>query len=83
MTRPICCMLLVGSLPWKDDRTGNRRGSGSGIEPIVTGEAEGTLYGGCLSMLAAFLGTPYAIKTDETILFIEDIGRSHFKWIAC
>src|SRR5438270_5441182 len=34
---------------------------GSGIEPIVAGESEGILYGGCLSMLAASLGTPYAI----------------------
>ena len=52
---------------------------GSGIEPIVHGEAEGTLYGGCLSMLAASIGTPYAIRTDDTILFIEDIGAKPFQ----
>ena len=52
---------------------------GSGIEPIVAGDAEGILYGGCLSMLAASLGTPYAIRTDDTILFIEDIGAKPFQ----
>jgi muramoyltetrapeptide carboxypeptidase len=52
---------------------------GSGIEPIVAGSAEGTLYGGCLSMLAASVGTPYAVRTDDTILFIEDIGAKPFQ----
>ncbi len=52
---------------------------GSGIEPIATGEAEGILYGGCLSMLVASLGTPYSIRTDDTILFIEDIGAKPFQ----
>jgi muramoyltetrapeptide carboxypeptidase len=52
---------------------------GSGIEPIVAGSAEGTLYGGCLSMLAASVGTPYAIRTEDTILFIEDIGAKPFQ----
>ena len=42
-------------------------------------DAEGTLYGGCLSMLAASIGTPYAIRTDDTILFIEDIGAKPFQ----
>lgn len=40
---------------------------------LVNGEAEGILYGGCLSILAASLGTPYAIKTESTILFLEDV----------
>ncbi|MFL6301686.1 MAG: LD-carboxypeptidase [Terriglobales bacterium] len=52
---------------------------GSGIEPVVTGDAEGTLYGGCLSMLAASVGTPFAVRTDDTILFIEDIGAKPFQ----
>src|SRR3954462_2257254 len=52
---------------------------GSGIEPIVHGEAEGTLYGGCLSMLAASVGTPFAVRTEDTILFIEDIGAKPFQ----
>ena len=41
---------------------------------IVGGVAEGILYGGCLSMLAASLGTPYGIRTEGTILFLEDVN---------
>jgi len=37
--------------------------------------AEGILYGGCLSILVASLGTPYEIRTLGTILFLEDVGR--------
>jgi muramoyltetrapeptide carboxypeptidase len=43
-------------------------------KPLSPGEAEGTLYGGCLSILVASLGTPYEIETGDTILFLEDIG---------
>ncbi len=52
---------------------------GSGIRPLARGDAEGTLYGGCLSMLVASLGTPYEIHTDGTILFIEDVGVKPFQ----
>ncbi len=46
---------------------------------LVEGEAEGTLYGGCLSILAASLGTPYEIKTDDTILFVEDVAEPPYR----
>ena len=36
-------------------------GEDSGAKPLVTGEAEGILYGGCLSILVASLGTPHEI----------------------
>jgi muramoyltetrapeptide carboxypeptidase len=49
------------------------------IKPLVKGSAEGVLYGGCLSMLAASLGTPYEIHTDGTILFIEDVGTKPYQ----
>jgi len=45
----------------------------------VPGSAQGTLYGGCLSMLAASLGTPYEVKTEGTILFLEDIGAKPYQ----
>src|ERR1700676_872224 len=44
----------------------------SGARSLVTGQADGFLYGGCLSILVAALGTPYGINTGGTILFIED-----------
>jgi muramoyltetrapeptide carboxypeptidase len=54
-------------------------GKSSGARPLVAGEAEGVLYGGCLSILVAALGTPYDIQTDETILFMEDIAAKPFQ----
>src|SRR5208282_1106213 len=54
-------------------------GEGSGAEPLVAGEAEGILYGGCLSILVAALGTPYDIHTADTILFMEDIAAKPFQ----
>jgi muramoyltetrapeptide carboxypeptidase len=44
------------------------------VVALVEGEAEGMLYGGCLSMLVSSLGTPYEIKTEGTILFLEDVA---------
>jgi len=52
---------------------------GSGAKPLVTGKAEGTLYGGCLSMLASSLGTQHEIRTAGTILFIEDIAAKPYQ----
>jgi len=51
----------------------------AGVSGLVEGEAEGILYGGCLSILVASLGTPYEIKTGGTILFLEDIGAKPFQ----
>jgi muramoyltetrapeptide carboxypeptidase len=34
----------------------------------------GTLYGGCLSILVALLGTPWEPQTEGKLLFIEDTG---------
>jgi len=52
---------------------------GPGVEALAEGQAEGILYGGCLSMLAASLGTPHEIRTHGTILFIEDIAAKPFQ----
>ena len=50
-----------------------------GVEALRPGTARGKLYGGCLSMLVASLGTPYEIQPDGCILFIEDIGEKPFR----
>ncbi|HVO80560.1 MAG TPA: LD-carboxypeptidase [Terriglobales bacterium] len=54
-------------------------GPDSGVKPLVEGEAEGVLYGGCLSMLAASLGTPHEIRTAGTILFVEDVATKPYQ----
>jgi muramoyltetrapeptide carboxypeptidase len=48
-------------------------------QQIKAGQAKGKLYGGCLSMLAASLGTPYEITTRDTVLFVEDIATKPFQ----
>jgi muramoyltetrapeptide carboxypeptidase len=37
------------------------------------------LYGGCLSILVASLGTPHDIRTDGTILFMEDVNAKPYQ----
>jgi muramoyltetrapeptide carboxypeptidase len=54
-------------------------GAGSGAKGLVDGAAQGVLYGGCLSILAASLGTPYEIRTEGTILFLEDVAAKPFQ----
>lgn len=50
-----------------------------GVMVLAEGEAEGCLYGGCLSILVASLGTASEIQTDDTILFVEDIGTKPYQ----
>jgi len=51
----------------------------AGVKSLVEGSAEGVLYGGCLSLLVASLGTPYEVRTAGTILFIEDIAAKPYQ----
>lgn len=51
----------------------------AGVQALKPGRAQGRLYGGCLSMLAASLGTPYQIATEDTILFIEDVAEKPYR----
>ena len=52
---------------------------GEGVSGLVEGDAEGVLYGGCLSILVASLGTPYEIKTAGTVLFVEDLAAKPYQ----
>jgi muramoyltetrapeptide carboxypeptidase len=56
-----------------------RIAEGSGARPLAPGQAEGILYGGCLSMLVASLGTPHEIRTAGTILFMEDVATKPYQ----
>lgn len=63
---------LSGTTPWDV-------ALGAGVSGLADGQAEGILYGGCLSILVATLGTPYQIKTAGTILFLEDVAAKPFQ----
>jgi muramoyltetrapeptide carboxypeptidase len=51
----------------------------SQFETWVPGVAEGMLTGGCLSIIAASIGTPYEINTEGKILFLEDQGEAPYR----
>lgn len=52
-----------------------------GWRMLREGNAEGRLLGGCLAILEAGLGTPYALRVDEPcVLFVEDIGVKPYQW---
>jgi len=56
-------------------------GVDDGLRLLQEGNAEGRLLGGCLAMLEAGLGTPWALKIDEPcVLFMEDIGVKPYQW---
>ncbi len=50
-----------------------------GLRTLKPGTAHGTLYGGCLSILVALLGTPWEPSTEDKLLFIEDIGAKPYQ----
>ncbi len=48
-------------------------------EAIHPGSAHGLLIGGCLSVVVATLGTPWAPSFDGRILFLEDTGEKAYR----
>lgn len=59
--------------------TYRREFGGDAVQTLISGSAVGMLYGGCLSILCASLGTPYEIDTRGTILFLEDLAEPAFR----
>ncbi|HEX4037222.1 MAG TPA: LD-carboxypeptidase [Acidobacteriaceae bacterium] len=47
-------------------------GPEQGMRALRPGRARGLLYGGCLTILTAALGTKYAPQTEGKLLFLED-----------
>jgi muramoyltetrapeptide carboxypeptidase len=65
---------LAANMSWELDAD-----TASAVTGLVDGAAEGILYGGCLSILVASLGTPYEIRTEGTILFLEDVAAKPYQ----
>lgn len=51
---------------------------GEKIQTYTAGQASGILVGGNLSLLVATIGSPYEVDTKGKLLFIEDVGESHY-----
>jgi len=49
------------------------------IQVFNHGKTEGTLLGGCLSLINVLLGTPYCPDFKDAILFIEDIDEEPYR----
>lgn len=68
---------------WRSTFDGASRwsmGSADGLRVLRPGVGEGRLFGGCISILAEGLGTPYAAQFGGGILFLEDIGTKPYQW---
>ncbi len=48
-------------------------------ETVHGGRARGPLVGGCLSVLVAGLGTPWALDTAGTVLLLEDVAERPYR----
>jgi muramoyltetrapeptide carboxypeptidase len=59
-------------------------GCGDGLRVLRGGVAEGRIAGGCLSIFAEGLGTPYGARAataeEPRILFLEDVGTKPYQW---
>lgn len=54
-------------------------GASEGLRVLQSGRAEGVMYGGCLSILTASLGTPFAPQTEGKLLFLEDVAAKPYQ----
>ena len=54
-------------------------GPQEGLRTLHPGRARGTLYGGCLSILVALLGTPFEPQTEGKLLFLEDTAAKPYQ----
>jgi muramoyltetrapeptide carboxypeptidase len=63
--------LLAGKAPMER--------SFAGDDVLASGEAEGPLFGGCLSLTAALMGTPYDFWIPGGIWFWEDTGEPRYR----
>jgi muramoyltetrapeptide carboxypeptidase len=72
--RPSWQHSLTGAITWS-------LGEAEGLRVLRAGQAEGLVAGGCLSIFAEALGTPYAPRIErESILFLEDIATKPYQW---
>jgi muramoyltetrapeptide carboxypeptidase len=73
-TRPEAAAFLLAML------SGGRAGWQQQVPAVVReGSAEGPLAGGCLSVLVATLGTPYALDARGRLLFLEEVNEKPFR----
>jgi muramoyltetrapeptide carboxypeptidase len=60
-------------------RRGDPCGAAPDAETLRGGRARGRLAGGNLALVAALVGTPYAVPLDGAILVLEDVGEAVYR----
>lgn len=75
-------VLMEGPDTWKiirPDTFKEQSGKAFDFNTIQPGQAEGTLLGGNLSLLAAMAGTGYLPPFDQYLLFVEEVGEKPYR----
>lgn len=73
----------VDTASWQHTFSGDAAwtlGAQDGLRVLRAGRAEGRIDGGCLTILAEALGTPYAGRCEGGVLFLEDKAVKPFQW---
>lgn len=55
------------------------RPANQNYEVITAGKAAGQLIGGCLSLIACLIGSPYLPNVSDSIFFVEEIGEAPYR----
>jgi muramoyltetrapeptide carboxypeptidase len=80
---PMVCSLPEASLAlqaaWHGLLAGAAPAPLTGLHRVQPGRAEGRLFGGNLTVLAALVGTPYLPPLDDVVLVLEDIGERPYR----
>jgi muramoyltetrapeptide carboxypeptidase len=56
-----------------------RNGDANGMRTLAGGVAEGVLVGGNLSVVTSTLGTPYELRCQGAVLFLEEVSEKPFR----
>lgn len=56
-----------------------RFGPVEGLQVLRGGTVKGTLIGGCLSLVASMVGTPYMPSLSGALLFLEDVNEAPYR----
>lgn len=82
---PMAAVDLVNGLSEEEEASWLGALAGRPSSPLASprivrpGVARGHLLGGCLSLLTAVQGTPYAPSLEGSVLFWEDVGESPYR----
>ena len=81
----LCADVTESGMPPATERTlwdalvSGRHPPVEGLQALKGGAAEGPLIGGCLSLIASLVGTPYLPDPTGALLFMEDVNEEPYR----